>query len=589
MEELEPKYVDLSLGGNYYCLVWLGKITKGNDTDILNIELKFKDIGKSIPIDLHKLHSFTAENTIFRNINIKHLLDFTIGSIWKDNKLYKKSSILNLGLKFTLSTTKNLIPGKCEDLFKSDPLKNFMYLHFNKGKFILVPSQGFTIQGSSEHIDFLLIPCVEIARFYYSTSGRMIENIVTGLIGDGDSYIKSQSINNDGHIKVKLGPQLGETDALLCGLLLYNEYATSAARHTSAKYLTDFKNSEPSNKQGGRYIEAKIPFENNVKLSVAGKYIRTESAKKVFLVYEITRHHSPCPFLSIGYWPFHDNSQVPESNPKIVPGRNIKKSNQNKDVNVTGETRSAPNLLSTAISSYYTNVYPGFPMPYRANKEEQKTKSTSINLSEDPPEDISLRGPSSKDSKFGRGDIKKSSSNSDKDPNEATSYDREAVMRDFKLLCQNIATRSRLQQNFIGDLEPTRYINFSHLEFSTVGVSKEVKNWCKRERKNREWQNPRHLALSEFQTQKNQFFYMIEIQRRTDLKESYPIIFFYDLEYKKIAPSTLLKTVEKIRNQMGKVKAKIYPLLNIRLIKHQSDASFVIRQIEKIMSESKLT
>lgn len=593
MKPKGPTYKDLNLDGNFYCLVWLGEITKGHDTDVLDIEVKFIDLG--IKVDkktTYKVHRFKAENTISRTINIRHLPDLTIGSLWKNNELCKKSSKINPILTFNLHTTNDIELGICDVLFKHDVLENFMYLHHNKAKYLKINNTGFAIQNSSEQVDVLLIPCIEIFRFYYSSSATMIDNVITGRIGDGDMYIKEASTNDNGDVKIKLGPKLGETDAFLCGLLLYDEYAKRATIHTSNKYLTELKNSEHSNSNTGRYIEAKIPFENDVTLSVAGRFIRTASGKRVFLVYEITMHSSYYPFLSIGYWPFHDNSQVPESDPKLVPGRNIKGHDPNKEGGITGNPPGAPGSRIRPISTYYQNKYSSnFPTPYRAKKLEQKTKSTStsIDKSDKPVDDETVREPTSKNSKSGRGSLKKGNSNKGEKDTDTNTYDREKVLQDFKTLSQQIAQRNNLQHTFRGNLDATNDIDYVHVEFSTKSVSKKVRNWCKRERKGREWIKPRHLVISEFETSKNQFFYMIEIQRRTDLKESYPIIYFHSLDYQKISYNHLKATVDRIRNQMGKVKIKEYNLLKIKLIKHQTNLDFMVRLIEKVMSESKLT
>ncbi|RAJ19881.1 hypothetical protein [Pedobacter cryoconitis] len=557
-------FQDLQLNNNYYNLVWVGKIKKSGDTDQLIAEVRFKEIGpcfnkKNISNDL----GFTSKSSLSFEIDAKFLLELTIGSVWKNGRLFMKPDKLYEKFKFTIFKPQDHRPYNSKNIYDNDPIISFEHIKYNNAKFLYLKREDIQVLYNKKLIfdlDFVLIPCIEIARFYFFTSGNMISNLLQKRTGHGELFDRSKTTYNKekktAHIRLWKG--LAGEDAFLAASICFNTSFRNAATYIGNKFCENFRDlPQDSNNAGFRYINTYIPYNIEMKLDTAGKYIKTRSGKKGFIVYEILEHCSEYFLESLSYHPFHDNSINLDCNPKVVPERIIHSPNMETnslEIPITGQKNVNSQIVKQSLSTQHRSKYSGaFPLVFRAEKQEQKTRSESViqkplNIDEFSTLEISIHNSNSAPAELKKPTERNFEVLENKD---GITYDRDSVMKDFELFCQNIAVRNNIEFKFLGNMSATEDIPFSHIAFSNERCHHLTANWCSRKRTagTKKWEPiPRHLALSEFKTINNENFYLLEIQRRLDFPESYPVLFFSALNYKQINAQDFLTIIKKIRD-----------------------------------------
>jgi hypothetical protein len=162
---------------------------------------------------------------------------------------------------------------------------------FPEASYLLVdPSEPSTLGQSREPP--LIVPSVEIARFYYLTSTQLTREILTGGLDHTPNRVydpeKGSGPNEAGACHVHLRRSIRDTDAPIVARIAFDEAADRAARNIHAWIIRNFDTC-------GRYVvDAVPPFDDTTTWHVHGKWIKPARVWH-FLVYWIESCSAPFP------------------------------------------------------------------------------------------------------------------------------------------------------------------------------------------------------------------------------------------------------------------------------------------------------
>ncbi len=234
--------------------------------------------------------------------HVASLQDFKVGTIWRDGSRVRRSTphgayeintlnarFMKLGVDASFGQTYKgpLIPEA--QFITGETRKNLLHSHYAQ-----IPTLN------NQEIDWLIIPCTEILRFYYGASRRLLSSIIQGKFSDYFSQELSRLESDKAvlHVKTRLSRKEAAVLAreLFCPEKLYpirrvHNYLSAL----SAKNSTLQKNIPLT-------IQSRFPFSDKTKISVSGKAIRlipenqSASPQRALLVMEIFHCSYPFPF-----------------------------------------------------------------------------------------------------------------------------------------------------------------------------------------------------------------------------------------------------------------------------------------------------
>ncbi len=141
--------------------------------------------------------------------------------------------------------------------------------------------------------DFLVIPCMELIRFYFGASGALLSRLFSGPI-QGSKLNTSAKVNPLGLAHVKLAEGLPGVAAPTVARIALDADAANAAN-----WIVKSGVAAAANKT--RYYPAvKFPFEGNTTLKVVGRWISTPDFD-VCVVDRLVSCTHPFPFQSLHY------------------------------------------------------------------------------------------------------------------------------------------------------------------------------------------------------------------------------------------------------------------------------------------------
>lgn len=167
----------------------------------------------------------------------------------------------------------------------------------------------------------LIIPCVEVARFYYTNSTQLTRAIIGGGLDthSNDVYAphKSRLPGDDGIGFVQLRDTIKDADRKIVARIAFDQIANRNARNI---YTSIIKNAFEEN---CAVLEARPPYEGNTDLKVEGKWILSADDVWHFLVYRLVSCTAPFPFNQLDWGRDNDGTPVGLSDstrPVAYPG-----------------------------------------------------------------------------------------------------------------------------------------------------------------------------------------------------------------------------------------------------------------------------
>lgn len=157
-------------------------------------------------------------------------------------------------------------------------------------------TMSFCLKVSLANEKRLIIPCIELIRFYFGSSSRLLNLLFTKQISKDDFYKNMQLAETTGHLHLKLASGLSGMSAADIGRLSLNQDAWRAARLIFDRCMAASVQREPI------YPYTGFPFIGKTDLIVSGKWLpHGGKPDETFVVYSLRSCSHPFPFDSLSY------------------------------------------------------------------------------------------------------------------------------------------------------------------------------------------------------------------------------------------------------------------------------------------------
>jgi len=172
---------------------------------------------------------------------------------------------------------------------------------------------------------FILVPCMELIRFYFGSSGALLARLFSGPISGQDLY-ESARINSMGTAHVRLSAGIPGVAAATVARIALDRCAASAANWIVKSGVSAAANGAL------HYPATKFPFVGRTTLTAVGMWVKTQGYD-VFVVDRLVSCTYPFPFRSL-YYERH-SSDKRSSSKGVVSASSIKSRRQ--AINITGD------------------------------------------------------------------------------------------------------------------------------------------------------------------------------------------------------------------------------------------------------------
>jgi len=283
---------------------------------------------------------------------ISFLRLFRIGDIWRNGRFtgnvdLQESSIFEVS---TEPTNPDIVPAGSEALISESEAVHL--LPFSKFRSHRGNTHSFCAHYFLSASESLIIPCVELIRFYFGTSGSFIKRIFSGAFSLDNLFESMHFDRNTGITTIELAPDLSGTAATTVARIALNSQARSAAA-----WIVNSGTAAAANRQ--RYHpKTTFPFHGTSRLHVAGRWIR-QAEISFFLVERILQCSAPFPFTKVFY-----TTKKTILKPKIyqstetsaTPSLNESTSISPKDEIMIRSVSSKPRLTPIELSAFESDT-----------------------------------------------------------------------------------------------------------------------------------------------------------------------------------------------------------------------------------------
>lgn len=167
----------------------------------------------------------------------------------------------------------------------------------------------------------LIIPCIEMVRFYYTKSSQLCREMLFGGLDKNRIFVAEKTIQPtperpDGFLM--LSKYVRNRDAPMIARYAFDQYAMSQARNIYVSSLNNLRNEKAA------LPEAKFPFRNqSTDMVVHGTYLQSGS-RVYFLVFYIESCSAKFPFADVEFWRTNPgNANAPETKRDITQSATV--------------------------------------------------------------------------------------------------------------------------------------------------------------------------------------------------------------------------------------------------------------------------
>lgn len=282
-------YALKKLGAGTFRIVWIGNIIRGTTADGITVVFAPFGISKSTGEEISDL-----SKRVSIVLPVAYLRKFRIGDIWENGKWTGRRDIQTQET-FRLTIFENSVAVMPVGVPLNDDRINPHYL---------LPFSDF--EGHREHTHAqcaritlengatLVVPCMELVRFYFGASGSFLKRLFSGAFALDRLYCDARLNSKSRTASVELAPDLSGIAATTVARIAFCKQARSAARWivnsgvaTAANRLT-------------YYPKTTFPFYGTTDLTAYGRWI-CHGDSRIFLAEQLSRCTHPFPFDTLFY------------------------------------------------------------------------------------------------------------------------------------------------------------------------------------------------------------------------------------------------------------------------------------------------
>lgn len=194
-------------------------------------------------------------------------------------------------------------------------------------------TQSYCVSVSVNENVRLIVPCIELIRFYFGSSGNLLKRLFTNPLNTNSLWTHREFNRKTRHLHLVLAERISGISASDVGRIAASKFAWRSAAGI-------YSSSQKASIQGiPVYPYTGFPFEGSTDLIVHGKWLPFgENAERTFLAYRIRSCSHPFPFRSLSYEAADRKVQHPasskgaqKSTTSITKGKSSKTEVVNRD------------------------------------------------------------------------------------------------------------------------------------------------------------------------------------------------------------------------------------------------------------------
>lgn len=225
-------------------------------------------------------------------VSIGTLVILKVGDIWHKQKYFCSPT-------YSQQVFANLKVGReSTDFIKAglNPDDNGFLIPISEHPWHLNATKSYCLAVNLPDGRRLIIPCVELIRFYFGSSSSLLKQIFSNQVQRANLYSQDCYDQRTGLLTLKLGSNISGRSAADIGRMCRNPVAWRAASMVGVSMLKANSANEPV------YVQSFFPFEGTTDLDVSGKWLSHQDApNQTFLVYKINSCTHPFPFKALKY------------------------------------------------------------------------------------------------------------------------------------------------------------------------------------------------------------------------------------------------------------------------------------------------
>lgn len=251
-------------------------------------------------------HSFRADPAVLQNpnstapaksqtriwVSVGTLVILRIGDIWHRQTLFMSPD-------YARETFKKLSVGRTTtDFIKAglNPDRAGFLIPISEHPWHMNATHSYCLMVNLPDGRRLIIPCVELIRFYFGSSSTLLRQIFSTQLKRQNLFSEDRYDHRSGLLTFKLCRGMSGRSASDIGRIRMDPVAWRAAAMVSTSMLKAKSTGEPA------FIQSFFPFEGTTFLNVSGKWLSHQGeADQTFLVYGINSCSHAFPFKSLRY------------------------------------------------------------------------------------------------------------------------------------------------------------------------------------------------------------------------------------------------------------------------------------------------
>lgn len=277
------------LGDAYYRIDWIGNVVlrsiRAAETPSVKVTVSAR----------HSLHSTCrpdGREEIELTIPIAYLRLLRIGDVWQYGERVRASD--NEQLSFSnLEINHETVDVKPVGFSLGVGNDIRFLLPFDQYSFHRRHTGSYAARVRIDERKYMLVPCMELIRFYFGSSGSLLKRLFSGPITAKD-LCESTTLNSKQSAHVKLSKGIPGVAATTVARIALDRHAASAANWIVKSGVSAAANGTP------HYPAMKFPFVGRTTLEVVGSWINAQGYD-VFVVDRLVSCTYPFPFQSLFY------------------------------------------------------------------------------------------------------------------------------------------------------------------------------------------------------------------------------------------------------------------------------------------------
>lgn len=281
------------LGNGSFRIVWFGNIARGTTADGVIVVFSPCRVAPSTGEDRCDL-----SKRISVALPVAYLRKFRIGDIWEDGRWTgRRDTQTRETFRLDISETSSTVMPVGAPL-NSNRINPQYLLPFTDFQGHRDHTHAQCVRIALEDGSTLVVPCIELIRFYFGASGSFLKRMFSGAFALDRLYSDARLNQNNRTASIDLAADLSGISATTVARIAFCSQARSAARWIVNSWVAAAAN------RLNYYPKTTFPFFGKTDLTAYGRWIVHDDSR-IFLAEQLSRCTHPFPFDTLYYSTAH--------------------------------------------------------------------------------------------------------------------------------------------------------------------------------------------------------------------------------------------------------------------------------------------